>query len=230
MKMTDNKKAHYLGHRKRLRERYVSGGVKSLNDYEVLELLLTYTRVQKDLKPLAKELLKKFKGFKGVFDTQIDDLLEVNGIGEQSAILLKLVKDICNLYLKEKHLKNKSINSPDDITDYLRVSIGSIKDEQFMTLFLNSKNEVVAEETIGYGTVDHAVVYPRKVFENALKHKAVSMILVHNHPGGSLDPSSHDIEITKKLKTAADSLGIKIHDHLIVTKNGVLSFYEKGLI
>ncbi len=230
MKKTDDKKAHYIGHRKRLRERYIKGGIHSIHEYEALELLLTYGIAQKDVKPVAKELLKRFNGFQGVFDAQIEDLIEVDGIGKQTALLFRLVKDLCTLYLKEKQLKKKRISSPEDIMDYLRVSIGSMKDEQFMTLFLNARNEVVAEEATGYGTVDHAVVYPRKVFENALRYKAVAMILVHNHPGGSLKPSARDIELTRKLKTAADGLGIKIHDHLIVTNTGYISFYEKGLM
>ncbi len=228
---TINKRPHYIGHRKRLRERYLRGGIYSLNDYEALEILLTYAIAQKDVKPLAKELIKTFGGVRGVLDAQLDNLTGVKGVGKQTALLIKLVKDIGgSLYLKEKHIKKAQIKSPEDIIDYLKVSIGSVKDERFLILLLNSRNEIIAEEVVSEGTVSHAHVYPRKVFENALKYKAVAIILVHNHPGGSLSPSAHDIRLTNNLKELADSLGIKIHDHIIVTNNGYMSFNEKGLL
>ncbi|MBF0565188.1 MAG: DNA repair protein RadC [Nitrospirae bacterium] len=221
---------HYVGHRKRLRERYKKGGIDALTEYEPLELLLTYVNLQKDTKPDSKLLLKRFGSMRGVMDAALDDLTEVEGIGEQTALLIKLVKDFTAIYFKEKIVVKKKVSSPLDIIDYLKVSLGSLKDEQFMSLYLNSGNEIVALEVISEGTVNHAVVYPRKIFEIALKLKATAVILVHNHPGGSVKPSDQDIRLTKLLKSAADTLGIIIHDHLIVTGNSYLSFVETGLM
>ncbi|KJU83922.1 DNA repair protein RadC [Candidatus Magnetobacterium bavaricum] len=223
-------KPHYLGHRRRLRDRYIKGGIHSLNDYEAVELLLTYVYSQRDVKPQAKDLLNRFGDIRGLLDAGIDDIIEVEGIGRQTAILIKLARDLVELYMREKLVTRQIIRCPDDIIDYLRMSIGSMKDERFMTLFLNARNEIVASEIVSEGTVNSTVVYPRKVFENALKHKATAMILVHNHPSGSLRVSDEDIKLTKNLKRTADSLGIVIHDHLIVTNDAYVSLSQKGLI
>jgi DNA repair protein RadC len=225
-----NETPHYVGHRKRLRDRYKKDGIDALAEYEHLELLLTYVNLQKDTKTSAKLLLKRFGSIRGVLDASPEELTEVEGVGEQTAILIKLVKDLTAVYFKGKDMAKKKVNSPLDIIDYLKVSIGSLKDEQFMSLYLNATNEIVAMEVISKGTVNHAVVYPRKIFEIALKHKATAVILVHNHPGGSVTPSEHDIKLTRTLKTAADSLGIIIHDHLIVTGNSYFSFVETGMM
>ncbi|MBF0537436.1 MAG: DNA repair protein RadC [Nitrospirae bacterium] len=230
MTRDNGSKPHYLGHRQRLRDRYVKGGIHSLNDYEAVELLLTYTHSQRDVKPQAKDLLSRFGGIRGLFDARIDDIIEVNGVGRQTAILIKLTRDLVELYMREKLVARQTISCPDDIVDYLNIAIGSLKDERFMTLFLNSKNEIVASEVVSEGTVNNTVVYPRKIFENALKHKATAMILVHNHPSGSLKVSEDDIKLTKSLKHTAESLGIVIHDHLIVTNNAYVSLSQKGLI
>ncbi|MCI4625671.1 MAG: DNA repair protein RadC [Candidatus Magnetoovum sp. WYHC-5] len=221
---------HYAGHRERLRQRYLKNGIDSLTQYEAMELLLTYAITRRDVKPMAKALIKKFKGIRGVLDADVEELTAINGIGIQAALLLKLIKDINTIYLKEKLITGQIVESPNDIIDYLKHAIGSLKEEMFMALFLNSKNEIVADEIISEGIVNHAVVYPRKLFENALKHKATAIIIVHNHPGGVLKPSENDIKLTKNLVNTANSLSIKIHDHLIVTNKGYLSFYEKGLI
>ncbi len=221
---------HYAGHRERLRQRYLKNGIDSLTQYEAMELLLTYAITRRDVKPMAKALIKKFKGIRGVLDADVEELTAINGIGIQAALLLKLLKDINTIYLKEKLITGQIVESPNDIIDYLKHAIGSLKEEMFMALFLNSKNEIVADEIISEGIVNHAVVYPRKLFENALKHKATAIIIVHNHPGGVLKPSENDIKLTKNLVNTANSLSIKIHDHLIVTNKGYLSFYEKGLI
>ncbi|MBF0345926.1 MAG: DNA repair protein RadC [Nitrospirae bacterium] len=228
--MTKDSKPHHLGHRQRLRERYVKGGIHSLNNYEVIELLLTYVNSQRDVKPLAKELLNRFGGIRGLFDTQMESLIEVKGIGKQTAILFKLARDLVELYLREKLILKQTIRCPDDIIDYLHISIGSLKDEKFITLFLNSRNEIVASEIVSEGTVNNTVVYPRKVFENALKHKATAMILVHNHPSGNLKVSDDDITLTRSLMNTAEILGIVIHDHLIVTNNSYVSLSQKGLL
>jgi DNA repair protein RadC len=223
-------KPHYHGHRERLKERYKKGGIDVLADYEALELLLTFAIPTGDVKPLAKELLKKFSSIQGVLDANNAALLEVKGVGKHSAMLLKIVKDIGSLYLRHKHVHKKTITDTNDILDYLKSIIGSSQDEQFLTFFLNASNEVIAEEVITKGTINHATVYPRKILESAIKHKALRLILVHNHPGGTLDPSYNDITLTGKLKTMALLFDIDVYDHIIITSKGYLSFKEKGIL
>ncbi|KWT82919.1 RadC family protein [Candidatus Magnetominusculus xianensis] len=223
-------KPQYTGHRMRLRQRYIEKGVSSLAGYEVIELLLTFTRSQKDVKPEAKRLLKRFGSIQNILDADKDTLMEVEGIGLQTATLIKLVKDLGTIYLKQKRIKRKAIKNPDDIVDYLRTSIGSKENEQFLVLYLNAKNEVMAEEIIGEGIPNLCYVYPRKIFEHALKHNATALILVHNHPTGSPSPSEDDIKLTRSLKETASRLGIVIHDHLIVTRHSFFSFIDRGLL
>ncbi|MBF0339130.1 MAG: DNA repair protein RadC [Nitrospirae bacterium] len=230
MTKANGSKPHYLGHRSRLRDRYVRGGIDSLNDYEAVELLLTFVHSRRDVKPQAKDLLGRFDGIRGLLDAGMDDLIGVGGVGRQTAILIKLARDFVELYMRETLLERQVVRCPDDIIDYLRISVGSLKDERFMTLFLNARNEIVAFEVVSEGTVNSTVVYPRKIFENALRHKATAMILVHNHPSGSLKVSEDDIKLTKNLKRTADTLGIIIHDHLIVTNDDYVSLSQKGLI
>lgn len=230
MTKANGSKPHYLGHRRRLRDRYVRGGIDSLNDYEAVELLLTFVHSRRDVKPQAKDLLGRFDGIRGLLDAGMDDLIGVGGVGRQTAILIKLARDFVELYMRETLLERQVVRCPDDIIDYLRISVGSLKDERFMTLFLNARNEIVAFEVVSEGTVNSTVVYPRKIFGNALRHKATAMILVHNHPSGSLKVSADDIKLTKNLKRTAETLGIVIHDHLIVTNDDYVSLSQKGLI
>ncbi|MBF0567425.1 MAG: DNA repair protein RadC [Nitrospirae bacterium] len=223
-------KPHHAGHRGRLRQRYVEKGANSLAEYEMLELLLTFARTQKDVKPEAKRLLRRLGSIQNILDADKETLMEVEGIGLQSATLIKLVKDLGTIYLRQKQIKRKAINSPEDIIDYLRTSIGSNANEQFLVLYLNTINEIVAEEVMGDGIVNRLTVYPRKIFENALKHKASALILVHNHPAGSTEPSGYDLSLTQSIQETAAGLGIAIHDHLIVTKHSFLSFSDRGLL
>jgi len=220
----------YLGHRRRLRKRFIESGIKGLQDYEALELLLTYGVARKDTKPAAKALLKRFRGIPGVFAADIHELKEVEGIGENSAVLIKLMQALMELYLKERSLHRTKLSTPEAVVEYCRVSMGWLRDEQFRVIYLNSQNEVISEELIQEGTIDQAVVYPRKVLEYALRHKASGFILVHNHPGGLLRPSKSDIELTRRLKSASEEMGLRIHDHFIITREGHYSFYENGLL
>jgi DNA repair protein RadC len=230
--MSINKKIkpHYHGHRERLKDRYIKGGVNALADYEALELLLTFAIPTGDVKPLAKELIKKFNNIQGVLDASVETLMEVKGIGKHSAVLLNVIKDIGSLYLRHKQVHKKTITNTRDIIDYLISIIGNSQDEQFLTLFLNVSNEIIAEEVITIGTINHATVYPRKILESAIKYKALRLILVHNHPGGTLDPSFSDITLTSKLKTMSNLFDIEVYDHIIVTKNGYMSFSEKKIL
>ena len=185
---------------------------------------------QKDTKPLAKALLQRFGDLPGVLDSEVHELKEVKGIGESTALLIKLTHSLMERYMRERSFRRKKLSTPQAVVEYCRVSMGRLRDEQFRALYLNSQNEILSEELIQEGTVDQSVVYPRKVLEYALRHKASSIILIHNHPGGLLKPSRSDIELTKRLKSISEEMGIRIHDHFIITKDGYYSFHENGLL
>jgi len=221
---------HYKEHRKRMKKKFTASGVDAFNDYEVLELLLFYAIPQKDMKPLAKDLLKNFGSLKGVMDASIRDLEGVTGIGMHTAVLIKLVKDMGSMYLKEKAKEKPQITCTRELLDYCRTAIGGLKDERFCVIYLDAQNKITGMETIQEGIVNQAVVYPRKVLENALEQKASAIILVHNHPSGNVKPSDADIKLTKTIRDTARMLDILVHDHVIVGENRFFSFREEGLM
>lgn len=221
---------HYRGHRDRLRARFLQGGADSLHDYEIIELLLTFAIPYSDVKPLAKRLIQHFGSFTRVMDASVEELIQVMGIGEYSAILIRLVKACTEYYLKEEALKRQRIPSLPALVDYCRTSMGGLKDEQFRVIFLNTQNEIITEEILQEGTVDQTVVYPRKVMELALKFKASGLILVHNHPSGKLTPSAADRELTRALVQAAKTLNVAVLDHLIISRQGYFSLAEHHML
>lgn len=220
----------HLNHRKRLKERFAANGIRAAKDYEVIELILCFAIARKDVKPLAKDLIRKFKTFQGVLDAPLNELKSVQGVGDHAATLFKLIKECASLYLREITLKTDVISSPSALLHYLRSSMSGLKDEHFKVLFLNSKNEIIADETVQEGTVDETPVYPRKILAKALEVNAVSLIFVHNHPSGHPAPSHHDRKLTGTLIEAAQTFGIRVHDHIIIGKNGYFSFKEEHLI
>ena len=231
MEMLDKPaKPHYHGHRARLRQRFLTGGPGALQDYELLELLLTFAFPYSDVNPLAKRLIEHFGSFNQVFDAPADALMEVTGLREYSAVLIKLVKACSEYALKAEALKRQQISSLSALIDYCRTTMGGLADEQFRVIFLNSQNEVMAEEIVQEGTVNQTVVYPRKVLELALKHKATGLILVHNHPSGNLSPSASDQELTRALVKASKALSLIVHDHLIIGRHGYFSLAEHNLL
>ncbi len=222
---------HYVGHRKRLKDRFSRAGLDSFKDYEVVEFILTYALAQKDTKPLAKDLIRIFGSLRGIVEAPVEKLKEVKGLGEHSALLFKLIKAASERYLRDRFLKSQNvITSPGDLLTYCQSKMGWLKDEQFRMIYLNTRNQVIEEEVLQEGTVDQTVVYPRKVMESAIRLKATALILVHNHPGGSPYPSPEDRELTRTLTQAARNLQIKVHDHLIIGQEGHFSFLENNLI
>jgi DNA repair protein RadC len=201
-----------------------------LQDYELLELLLTFAIPYSDVKPLAKQLIQHFGSFTRVLDATPEALMEVQGVRDYSATLIRLVKACAEYYLKEEVLERPRISSLSALVDYCRTAMGGLPDEQFRVIFLNSQNEIIAEEIVQEGTVNQTVVYPRKVLELALKHKASGLILVHNHPSGNLTPSAADLELTRSLVKASRSLNLTVHDHLIISRQGHFSLAEKNLL
>jgi|UniRef100_A0A7C5AKL9 DNA repair protein RadC len=235
-------KPHYHGHRARLRSRFLKGGAGALQDYELLELLLTFAIPYSDVKPLAKRLIEHFGSFSQVLDAPLESLLEVRAsvpgkrgtremrLTEYSATLIRLVKAGFESYLREEALKRQRIPSLEVLVDYCRTSMGGLKDEQFRVLYLNSQNEIIAEEILQEGTVNQTVVYPRKILELALKHKATGLILVHNHPSGNPTPSVSDRELTQTIIKASRALNLTVHDHLIISRHGYFSLAEHDML
>ena len=221
-----HEKPHYHGHRSRLRTRLLTGGAGALQDFELLELLLTFAIPSSDGEALAKNLIAHFSSFGQVLDAPPEALMGFMSLKEQSACLIHLVKACHELYLREKALKRQRILSLEVLVDYCRTAMGGLKDEQFRVIYLNSQNEIIAEEILQEGTVNQTVVYPRKILELALKHKATGLILVHNHPSGSLNPSASDRELTQTVVKTSQALNLMVHDHLIISRHGYFSLAE----
>lgn len=220
----------YFGHRKRLKDKHKQSDLKNWLDYEVLEYALSYAIPRKDTKPLAKELLGKFKTFVAVLDADPKELTKIKGLSEHSALFIKLLKDTSSFYIKNAVSDKNLINSPDLAVSFLKsLLIGSF-DEEFYSLYLNKNNRLIAAELLQKGTIDKSVVYPRKIVERSMYNHAVSVIVAHNHPGGTLNPSKNDIEVTKAIKKSLDTLDIVLLDHIIITSEGHFSFKEQNLL
>jgi len=220
---------HQLGHRERLRERALKGGLEALPDYELLELYLFRTFPRGDIKPLAKALLARFGSLTGVLSASPEELKTVTGVGETAAVDLKLLHEATLRLARQTVQKRTVISSWSALLGYVRVALANEAREQFRVLFLDKKNQLIADEVMNHGTVDHAPVYPREVMRRALELSASSVILVHNHPSGDPTPSPADIDMTKQIVEAGRSLRISVHDHLVVGREGVASFKALGL-
>jgi DNA repair protein RadC len=220
-------KPHYHGHRERLRERFRRAGPDALSDYELLEMVLFTAQPRGDMKPAAKELLKKFGSFAEVMHAPEVLLREVDGIGDASAIQLKLIAAAAGRIAKGELKARTLLSSWNDVIAYCRTTMAFADKEQFRILFLDKRNQLIADEVQQTGTVDHTPVYPREVIKRALELSATAILLVHNHPSGDPTPSQADIQMTKAIIDIAAPLGIAVHDHIIVGKNGHASM--KGL-
>ncbi|MDU0339094.1 DNA repair protein RadC [Bosea sp. ZW T0_25] len=226
----DNQEPHHLGHRERLRQRFLEGGDGALPDYELLELLLFRSIPQRDVKPLAKQLIQHFGSFAEVIGAPVSRLTEVKGIGESVALDLKIVEAALKRAMKGQVAKKPVLSSWSSVIDYCRLAMAFAEREQFRILFLDKKNALIADEVQQTGTVDHTPVYPREVMRRALELSATALILVHNHPSGDPTPSGADMRMTRELVDIAKPLGIAIHDHIIVGRDGHASFKGLGLI
>jgi len=226
----ENDHPDYAKHRERLKQKYLSSGIGAFHDYEVIELLLSFSIPRKDVKPLARRLLKEFNSIKGIMDAELDELIQIKGIGTHSAILFKLVKELGSIYLKEKAEEKKQINCTSELLNFCRMAFGGMKDERFCVIYLDAQNRMIDMDTIQEGIVNQAIVYPRKILEYSLKRKASSIIMVHNHPSGHVKPSDADIRLTKLIQDTAKVMDITVHDHIIIGENKVFSFREEGII
>jgi DNA repair protein RadC len=220
-------KPHYHGHRKRLRERLLQAGAEALPDYEILELVLCNARPRVDVKPLAKELLARFGSFAEVISAPPARLREIDGVGEAAIAEFKIIEAAAKRMARTELKRRPALSSWSAVLDYCRTAMAFAEREALRVLFLDKKNQLIADEVQQTGTVDHTPVYPREVVKRALELSATAIILVHNHPSGDPTPSRADIEMTQAIVAVARPLGIAVHDHIIVGKDGHASL--KGL-
>ena len=215
------------GHRQRLKDRFMKGGADALPDYELLELVLFAAIPRRDVKPLAKRLVERFGSFAEVINTPPNLLREVKGAGDSVIFELKLVRAAALRLMRGGIIQQPVLSSWNAVLEYCRAAMGFEAREQFRILFLDKKNKLIADEVQQQGTVDHTPVYVREVVKRALELSATAIILVHNHPSGDPTPSRADIDMTRHIIEAAKPLGISIHDHIIVGRQGHASL--KGL-
>jgi DNA repair protein RadC len=218
---------HYYGHRERLRARFREAGAEAVGDYELLELVLFRAIPQRDVKPLAKELISRFGSFAEVVAAPRARLKELKGVGEAVVDEIKVVHAAASRLARGQVQKRAVLSSWSSVLDYCRTAQAFADKEQFRVLFLDKRNQLIADELQQIGTVDHTPVYPREVVKRALELSATALILVHNHPSGDPTPSHADIQMTQAIVDVAKPLGIAVHDHIIVGKDGHASF--KGL-
>jgi len=223
-------KPHYLGHRERLRRRFREAGADALPDYELLELILFRAVPRRDTKPLAKAILAQFGTFAEALNAPEERLKEVPGLGEAAITEIKLVRAAALRLVRGEVLERPVLASWSQVLDYCRASMGFEAKEQFRILFLDKRNQIIADEVQQTGTVDHTPVYVREVVKRALELSATAIVLVHNHPSGDPTPSRADIEMTRQIVAAAKPLGVLVHDHIIVGKQGHASLKGLGLI
>ncbi|MDA0238883.1 MAG: DNA repair protein RadC [Proteobacteria bacterium] len=225
-----NSETDRVGHRSRLRARFLATSGEGMPDYELLELLLMLAVPRRDVKPLAKQLIARFGDFAGVVSADIERLSQVKGLGDTAISAIKLAQASANRLLREQVIGRDVITSWQNLIDYCRAAMAHEKVEQLRLLFLDRKNVLIADEVQQRGTVDHAPLYVREVVKRALELGASAVILVHNHPSGDPTPSEGDIAITRDLRDAAEKLGIVLHDHVVIGRNGHRSFKALGLL
>ena len=225
-------KPHYLGHRQRLRQRFLKSGLNGFADYEVVELLLTLAIPRLDVKQPAKALITRFGSLRGILDAPIEELQTVTGIGPVTPTALKIVRAAATLYLQQSSEGRESLVEPERLASFWRMRIGALPNEVFEVGYLDSAYRLLREgvETLEEGTVDRAAVYPRRVIEAALRRGAFALVLAHNHPNGSVAPSDQDKLLTRAVVLAAETVNIRVADHLIVSAQGTFSFRKAGLL
>jgi len=218
------------GHRKRLRERFIKGGLSSFSDYEIVELLLSLGTPRRDCKQQAKEAIRRFKTLRGVLSASAEELQQINGIGPHSAFGIRLVQEVAREFLKEKIKDEPVYKSSQEIFDYLYHSMRDLKKEVFKVIYLNSQNQIIETTDLFEGTVSSSSVPPREVIEGAIKNNAVSLIFAHNHPSGKAEPSKSDKELTRDLVYAGSIMQVRVLDHIIIGNDRYFSFAGEGLI
>ncbi len=224
------KKEISSGHRKRLREKFLRSGLSGFHDYEIIELLLTLGSPRRDCKPQAKEVMRRFKSLRRALSASPEELQEIEGIGSHSAFGIKLVQEVAAEFLRQKIIEKPVYKTGREIFDYLYHSMRDLKNELFKVIYLNGQNQIIDIVDLFEGTVNASSIYPREVMKAAIKHDAVSLIFVHNHPSGDPEPSKYDKEVTRDLVFAGNIMRLRVLDHLIIGDNRYYSFAAEGLI
>lgn len=227
-KMVDRAEHRGDGHRGRLRERFLAGGLDGFLDYEVIELLLTLGTPRKDCKDAAKAALSRFKTLQGVLEAGVEELREIAGIGPANSFGIRLAKAVSERYLAKKVIGKDAVTNSRELFNYLNTAIRDKTRECFMVIFLDSKNRVIAMESLSEGTLTASSVYPREVIKAALHHHAAALIFAHNHPSGEPQASAEDLAITRQLVFAGRIMGITVHEHLIIGDSRYFSFADRG--
>ena len=227
MKTSSHKGA---GHRKRLRDKFMASGLSGFADYEVVELLLTLGTPRKDCKDAAKAAIRRFSNLKGVLEADVKSLCTIDGIGPNNVFGIKLVMAVAERYLKQRIEKTDPISNSKALFDYLYHTMSGNDRESFRVLFLDAKNRILATDTLFYGTITASPVYPREVVRAALDHGAAALIFAHNHPSGDPAPSADDFNITRRLVFACLTMGITVHEHLVIGDRRYYSFADQGHI
>ena len=222
--------AHYVGHRVRLKARFREAGADALADYELLELILFRAIPRVDVKPLAKKLIERFGSFAEALAAPPARLAEIDGMNEGAVTEFKIVEASAKRFTKIVARNRRSMSSWSEVIDYCRTAMAFEDREEFRILFLDKKNGLIADESQGLGTIDHTPVYPREVVKRALELAATAIVLVHNHPSGDPTPSTQDVKMTLEIISIAAPLGVKIHDHIIVGRQGHASLKGMRLI
>lgn len=222
--------SYLADHRRRLRQRFREGGAAAVPDYELLELVLFRAIPRQDVKPLARRLLEVFGDFNRVISAPEARLMEIKGVGEAVVTELKIVEAAAQRLARARMIDRPVLSSWDALLDYCHATMAHRSTEQFRVLFLDRKNRLIADEEQARGTVDHVPVYPREVMKRALELEASALILVHNHPSGDPTPSRADIDMTHRIALAAETLGVTLHDHLVIGASAEVSFRSEGLI
>lgn len=217
---------HYAGHRKRLKEKF-DDMPSVLADYEILELMLGYAIPRKDVKVIAKEILKKSGNMGDIFNLDCSD---IKGAGKETERFFRIVAEFYNRVENTSYDYKESITSPLQVYRLLKYSMGFAENELFTVILLNSKSQIISKKILTEGIVNRAIVYPRQIAEYALKEKAVYVVVAHNHPTGDSSPSQKDIELTRHIQDSLDTLGITLKDHIIVCKNEYSSLFDLGFI
>jgi len=223
---------HYLGHRRRLRDRFLKSGIGGFAEYEVVELLLTLAVPRSDVKQPAKALIAKFGNLRGILDAPVEELQTVKGLGSVTPVALKIIKEAATLYLQQSGEGQDSLADPSRLMEFWRMRLGALPNEVFQVGYLDSGYRLLRDgvETLEEGTIDRAAVYPRRVIESALRRGAAALVLAHNHPNRHAAPSEQDKALTRAVVLAAETVGLKIVDHLIVTASESFSFRKAGLL
>ena len=228
--MTNEEKPHYLGHRKRVKEKFLKNDINSFADYELLEILLFSTQARKDTKILAKKIIENFGNIENLVNSELNLLAENPNINKNTLVLLKIIKEIINRNFLQKISKKSIIQNWNSILDYCKIKLSHLKTEEFRILFLDKKQQLIEDYQHNEGLIDNVQIDVEKIVRKAVLLSAASAILVHNHPTNCTKPSKNDILTTEKIIKSFKVINIKIHDHLIIGADNYYSFKENGLI